>query len=283
MVEATNILTILAVVLLMGIEAQLLGKFLKIPSIVFLLIFGIILGPEGLKIIDMTGFENELEAIVALSVAIIIFDGGLQINIKHIRTLQRSVLNIITIGVLITFIGASITSYYLLDIEPGMAMLFGALVSATGPTVITPLVKQIHVNQKISKMLEIEGVLNDPISVILAALIFEWILLDISGISALGYMAVKIGMGSILGVFGGIVLAYVLQNISIVSAQYARLFTLTMVLLTFTFAEIFGGGSGILAVAILALIIGSTEIAHKESIKEFKGDLVIILISVIFI
>jgi NhaP-type Na+/H+ or K+/H+ antiporter len=283
MVEATNILTILAVVLLMGIEAQLLGKFLKIPSIVFLLIFGIILGPEGLKIIDMTGFENELEAIVALSVAIIIFDGGLQINIKHIRTLQRSVLNIITIGVLITFIGASITSYYLLDIEPGMAMLFGALVSATGPTVITPLVKQIHVNQKISKMLEIEGVLNDPISVILAALIFEWILLDISGISALGYMAVKIGMGSILGVFGGIVLAYVLQNISIVSAQYARLFTLTMVLLTFTFAEIFGGGSGILAVAILALIIGSTEIAHKESIKEFKGDLVIMLISVIFI
>lgn len=129
----------------------------------------------------------------------------------------------------------------------------------------------------------IEGVLNDPISVILAALIFEWILLDISGISALGYMAVKIGMGSILGVFGGLVLAYILQNISIVSAQYARLFTLTMVLLTFTFAERFGGGSGILAVAILALIIGSTEIAHKESIKEFKGDLVIILISVIFI
>ncbi len=283
MAEATYILGILAVVLLMGIGAQLFGKLLKMPSIVFLLLFGIILGPEGLKIVDMTGFENELEAIVALAVAIIIFDGGLQINVKHIRTLQRNILNIITIGVLITFTGASITAYCLLDIEPGMAMLFGALVCATGPTVITPLVKQIHVNQKISKILETEGVLNDPISVILAALIFEWILLDKSGISALGYMAITIGMGSILGLFGGIVLAYILQNFSMITAQYARLFTLTMVLLTFTFAEIFGEGSGILAVAILGLIIGSTEIAHKESIKEFKGDLVIILLSIIFI
>jgi NhaP-type Na+/H+ or K+/H+ antiporter len=283
MAEATYILGILAVVLLMGIGAQLFARFLKMPSIVFLLLFGIILGPEGLKIIDMNGFENELEAIVALSVAIIIFDGGLQINVKHIRTLQRSILNIITIGVLITFTGASITAYYLLDIGPGMAMLFGALVCATGPTVITPLVKQIHVNRKISKILETEGVLNDPISVILAALIFEWILLDKSGISALGYMAIRIGMGLILGMVGGMVLAYVLKNFSMITAQYARLLTLTMVLLTFTFAEIFGEGSGILAVAILGLIIGSTEIAHKESIKEFKGDLVIILLSIIFI
>jgi len=120
MAEATYILGILAVVLLMGIGAQLLGKLLKMPSIVFLLLFGIILGPEGLEIVDMTGFENELEAIVALSVAIIIFDGGLQINVRHIRTLQRNILNIITIGVLITFTGASITAYYLLEIEPGM-------------------------------------------------------------------------------------------------------------------------------------------------------------------
>ncbi len=283
MAEATYFLGILAVVLLMGISSQLLGKLFKMPSIVFLLLFGIILGPEGLKIVDMTGFENELEAIVALSVAIIIFDGGLQINIGHIKTIQRDILNIITIGVLITFSGASITAYYLLHMQPGMAMLFGAMISATGPTVITPLVKQIHLNQKISKILETEGVLNDPISVILAALIFEWILLDVSGINALVYMAITIGMGTIFGVFGGIALAYILQNFSMVTSQYARLFTLTMVLLTFTFAEIFGEGSGILSVAILGMIIGSTEIAHKESIKEFKGDLVVILLSIIFI
>ena len=278
-----SILAILAVVLLIGIGSQILGKLIKIPSIVFLLLFGILLGSEFLNIIDPSNLEQELEAIVALSVAIIVFDGGLQINVRHIRTLQKSILYLITIGVLITFTGASLAAYYLLNVEPGIALLYGALVSATGPTVITPLVKQIHVKQKISKVLEAEGVLNDPISVILAALIFEWILLDIPGTNALGQMATTVGMGLIIGLLGGIILTYVLQNISMVTAQYARIFTLTMVILTFTGAELFGNGSGILAVAIFALIIGTTEVAHIESIKEFKGDLVVILLSIIFI
>ncbi|HUV81706.1 MAG TPA: cation:proton antiporter [archaeon] len=278
-----SVLAILAAVLLIGIGSQILGKLFKIPSIVFLLLFGILLGPEFLNIIDSSNFEQELEAIVALSVAIIVFDGGLQINVRHIRTLQKSILYLVTIGVLITFIGASLAAYYLLNVDPGIALLYGALVSATGPTVITPLVKQIHVKQKISKVLEAEGVLNDPISVILAALIFEWILLDIPGTNALGQMATTVGMGLIIGLLGGIILTYVLQNISMVTAQYARIFTLTMVILTFTGAELFGNGSGILAVAIFALIIGTTEVAHIESIKEFKGDLVVILLSIIFI
>jgi NhaP-type Na+/H+ or K+/H+ antiporter len=278
-----SILAILAAVLLIGIGSQILGKLIKIPSIVFLLLFGILLGPEFLNIIDSSNFEQELEAIVALSVAIIVFDGGLQINVRHIRKLQKSILYLITIGVLITFTGASLAAYYLLNVDPGIALLYGALVSATGPTVITPLVKQIHVKQKISKILEAEGVLNDPISVILAVLVFEWILLDIPGTNALGQMATRVGMGLIIGLIGGIILAYVLQNIAMVTAQYARIFTLTMVILTFTGAELFGNGSGILAVAVFAFIIGTTEVTHIESIKEFKGDLVVILLSIIFI
>ena len=78
-----SVLAILAAVLLIGIGSQILGKLFKIPSIVFLLLFGILLGPEFLNIIDSSNFEQELEAIVALSVAIIVFDGGLQINVRQ--------------------------------------------------------------------------------------------------------------------------------------------------------------------------------------------------------
>ncbi|MCL7415428.1 MAG: cation:proton antiporter [ANME-2 cluster archaeon] len=283
MTESSFILATLAVVLLIGISAQVLSRIFKIPSIVFLLFFGIILGPEFLNVIDTSNFQKELEAIVALSIAIIVFDGGMQINIRQIKKLQKSIVHLITIGVLITFIGSSLVAYFLLDIDPGMAMLYGALVSATGPTVITPLVKQIHVTRKISKILEAEGVLNDPISVILAALVFEWILLDLPGIDAFGSLATSLSMGLILGIVGGVILAYILQNITMITAQYARLLTLTAVLLTFAGAEGFGDGSGILAVAVFGIIIGSSDIAHKESIKEFKGDIVIILLSIIFI
>jgi len=281
--DSVYLLALLALIFLMGISAHILGRFFRMPSIVFLLFFGIILGPEVLNIINTSGFEQELEAIVAISVAIIVFDGGLNINLNHIRTLHKSILKIISIGVLTTFIGATFVSYYLINIPIEMSLLYGALVSATGPTVITPMVKQVHVNRKISKILEAEGVLNDPISVILSALVFEWILLAAPDMSVVHYMIIRVGAGIIIGLVGGIMLAYILQNIPLITAQYARLITLTTVLLSFAIAESFGNGSGILAVAILAFIIGSTDIAHKESIKEFKGDLVIILLSFIFI
>lgn len=283
MTESAFLLANLAVVLMIGIGAHVLSRIFRMPSIVFLLLFGIILGPEILNVVDTSNFQNELEAIVALSIAIIVFDGGMQINIRQMKTLHKSIVHLITYGVLITFAGTSIAAYFLLDINPGMALLYGALVSATGPTVITPLVKQIHVTRKVSKTLEAEGVLNDPISVILAALVFELLLLGLPSLDALGSLIMKLSMGLILGIVGGVILAYILQNITMITAQYARLFTLTAVLLTFSGAEIYGDGSGILAVAVFGIIIGSTDMAHKESIKEFKGDLVIILLSIIFI
>ena len=281
--DSVYLLALLALIFLMGISAHILGRFFRMPSIVFLLFFGIILGPEVLNIINTSGFEQQLEAIVAISVAIIVFDGGLNINLNHIRTLHKSILKIISIGVLTTFIGATFVSYYLINIPLEMSLLYGALVSATGPTVITPIVKQVHVNRKISKILEAEGVLNDPISVILSALVFEWILVSAPDMGVVQCMIIRVGAGIIIGLVGGVMLAYILQNIPLITAQYARLITLTTVLLSFAIAESFGNGSGILAVAILAFIIGSTDIAHKESIKEFKGDLVIILLSFIFI
>lgn len=283
MTESAFLLANLAVVLMIGIGAHVLSRIFRMPSIVFLLLFGIILGPEILNVVDTSNFQNELEAIVALSIAIIVFDGGMQINIRQMKTLHKSIVHLITYGVLITFAGTSIAAYFLLDINPGMALLYGALVSATGPTVITPLVKQIHVTRKVSKTLEAEGVLNDPISVILAALVFELLLLGLPSLDALGSLIMKLSMGLILGIVGGVILAYILQNITMITAQYARLFTLTAVLLTFSGAEIYGDGSGILAVAVFGIIIGSTDMAHKDSIKEFKGDLVIILLSIIFI
>lgn len=283
MTESAFLLANLAVVLMVGIGAHVLSRIFRMPSIVFLLLFGIVLGPEILNVVDTSNFQNELEAIVALSIAIIVFDGGMQINIRQMKTLHKSIVHLITYGVLITFAGTSIAAYFLLDINPGMALLYGALVSATGPTVITPLVKQIHVTRKVSKTLEAEGVLNDPISVILAALVFELLLLGLPSLDALGSLIMKLSMGLILGIVGGVILAYILQNITMITAQYARLFTLTAVLLTFSGAEIYGDGSGILAVAVFGIIIGSTDMAHKESIKEFKGDLVIILLSIIFI
>lgn len=218
--STTYLLTALVVVLIIGIFSHMLGKILKIPSIVFLLTAGVILGHEVTGIIQVKSFGNGIELLVSFSVAIIVFDGGLDIDIRQIRKIQKNILNLVTTGVLITALLSAAAAYYILDIPFNISLLFGALVSATGPSVITPIIRQIRVNNRVASILQAESVLNDGFSVILAALVG---------------------------------------------------------------AENIGNQSGILAMAIFGIFIGSSDIPHKKVIKDFKEDIYIVLLSIIFI
>ncbi|WP_394357567.1 cation:proton antiporter domain-containing protein [Methanohalophilus levihalophilus] len=263
--------------------AYTLSKSFHIPIIVFLLLEGIIAGPEILNMLDPNVFGDGLTVIVSLSVAIIVFDGGLHIDLRHIRTVQQSVLRLISVGVLITFILTTFVTHVLLGVPLALAALFGALISATGPTVITPMVKQVRPNHKVSKVLELEGVLNDAGSVILAALIFEWIVSQLSGFEVVSFIIFRIFIGVLFGVSSGFLLSRFLSMESLISDQTTRIVTITMVLATFVIAEIFGNESGIMAVAIFGIYVGSSNVPNKPVIKEFKADIVIILLSFIFL
>ena len=270
-------------VLSMSLIAQFLSRKFKVPIILFLLFEGIIAGPEVLGIINPMLFGDGLTAIVSFSVAIIVFDGGLHIDLKSIRTIQKTALKLTTIGVLITFIGATAVTYLLLDLPIELAALFGGLVAATGPTVITPLVRNIHVSHKISKILEIEGVLNDAASVIIAAFMFEWIVSQLSGFEAVAFILQRLLIGLVIGSLSGELLKRALSSGSVVTDQTARLVTLTLVLAAYVTSELLGNESGILAVAVFGIMIGTSKIPHKEALKEFKSDLVLVMLSLIFI
>ena len=283
MSESVYLLTAFVGVMIIGILAHMLGRTLRIPGIVFLLAAGIILGPEVTGLVDPEKFGNGIELIVGLSVAIIVFEGGLDINVRHIRKIQHGILNLITFGVIITAVLSSVAVYYLLDLPFNIALLFGALISATGPTVITPIMRNITVNTKVSSTLQAEAVLNDGMSVILAALIFEWIVTSFTGFKALEFLLIRLFDGVFFGVLSGIILVLILRKMPLLTEQYARLFTISVVLAGFVSAENIGNHSGVLAMAIFGIFIGSTEIPHKKAIKEFKEDISIILLSIIFI
>ncbi len=269
-------------VLVMTIIALSLSKWLKVPLLIFLLFEGIIAGPEILGILDPAILGEGLAAIVSLCVSVIVFDGGLNIDFRHVRTIQKSILRMVTIGVLITFVLATFVSMAIIGLPFETAVLFGALVTATGPTVITPLVRHVRVNHKVSKVLELEGVLNDAASVILAALVFEWIISQLSGIELVGFFAYRLFLGITLGAISGIVLKKLLSQ-AVLSNQTVRLLTFAMVIATFVIAESFGNESGILAVALFGIIVGSSDVPQKAALKEFKADLVLMMLSVIFI
>ncbi len=277
------LLTSLVAVMIIGIFAHMLGRVVKIPSIVFLLIAGIILGPEVTGLIEPSRFGSGIELLVGFAVAIIVFEGGLDIDIRRLRKMQHSILNLVTIGVAITAVLTAVTAAILLAIPFNIALLFGAFVSATGPTVITPIIRQIRVNTKVASTLQAEAVLNDGVSVILAALVFEWIIASLTGIKVVNFLLIRILNGVFFGILSGIILIILLRKTPLLTKQYARLFTIAILLAAFVSAENIGTQSGVLAMALFGILIGSSDIPHKETIKHFKEDLSIILLSVIFI
>lgn len=281
--STTYLLTSFVGIIIIGILANMLGTILKIPSIVFLLSAGIILGPEMTGIIDPGRFGSGIEIMVGFSVAIIVFDGGLDFDLRQVRKIQHSILNLVTIGVLITAVLSAASAYFFLNIPFNIALLFGALISATGPTVITPLIRQIKVNTKVASTLQAEAVLNDGVSVILAALVFEWIVASLAGIEALEFLLIRLLTGTFFGILSGVILILVLRKIPLITEQYARLFSISILLAAFVGAENIGNQSGIMAMAIFGIFIGSSDIPHKKVIKEFKEDISIILLSIIFI
>ncbi|HDS45763.1 MAG TPA: sodium:proton antiporter [Methanomicrobia archaeon] len=281
--STTYILTALVVVMIIGIFAHMLGRLMKIPSIVFLLAAGILLGPEVTGLVEPSRFGAGIELLVGFAVAIIVFNGGLEIDLRQIRKMQRSILSLLTVGVAITALLTALAAYLLLEIPFSVALLFGAFIAATGPTVITPILRQIKVNTRVAHTLRAEAVLNDGVSVVLAAVVFEWIVASVTGISVLQLLAIRIVDGILVGLVSGILLILILRNVPLLTEQYARLFTISILLAAFVGAESMGAQSGVLAIAIFGIFVGSADVPHKESIKSFKEDLSIILLSIIFI
>ncbi|MDD4332417.1 MAG: cation:proton antiporter, partial [Methanosarcinaceae archaeon] len=279
MVDTIFLLGLVVAVLVMSLLAQALSRYFQVPVIIFLLIEGIIAGPEVLNLLDPSIYVGGLSVIVAISVAIIVFDGGLHIDLKEVRMIQETVMKLTTIGVLITFLGVTVLTNKLIDIPLELAALFGALVTATGPTVITPIVRQIQVSHKVSKILELEGILNDAASVILAAMVFEWIASELTGIEALLFILYRLGIGLVAGAVCGYALRHYFTRGKVIRKQTARLVTLTSVLACYVVSEMLGNESGILAVAVFGIILGTSKFPHKEAVKEFKGDIVSVLLS----
>ncbi len=275
---------VFAMILAVGIVAQMVSKLTHLPSIVFLLATGILLGPECAGLINPWLYGDGLRLIITVAVVIIVFDGGINIDLRHIRTVSTSVLTLVSIGVLITMIGSAVASHELVGLDWEFAFLFGALVAATGPTVIVPLMREIKVNNKIRSILEIEGVFNDATSIILAAIIFEWIA---TPYPHLGYGIVMfllhITIGGTAGMLGGLMCVFILSQIQVITRQMVPLTTVTFVLLTYAFAEMISSETGIFAVAVAAIYMGMSDIPYKKEIQEFKSSLSIILLSFIFV
>jgi NhaP-type Na+/H+ or K+/H+ antiporter len=280
-----NIMVSLAVIGMLGIACQWLAWVVRLPSIMFLLVCGLIIGPiTGLLNPDAL-FGELLFPLVSLSVAVILFEGSLTLKIEEIRELRRVVRNLITVGALITWAITAIATHLLLGFEIQLAFLFGAVVVVTGPTVIIPMLRTIRPNANISNVLRWEGIVIDPLGALLAVLVFNFILSSQKE-NALGSILWIFGniilIGGVIGAVAALALGFVLKRHLI--AEYLRnVLALTLVFGVYALAEIVEHESGLLAVTIMGMTLANMKDVDIDDILDFKESLSVLLISGLFI
>lgn len=277
------ILATLVLVVLVGTAAQILADRLRVAATGPLLFAGLFFGEAGIGLVQPDMLGDILRVVVKASVAIVVFEGGLLLDIREIRQASRAVLGLVTVGLLITTLLAGILVHFLFGWTWELSFLFGAIVSVTGPTVITPILQRVRVNRRVKLTLESESIIADPLGVILAALVFTAIISP-RGLNA----AIPVGLLTLCaGIVVGLSVAFLVWLLSdrfrLLPSKFTRVGILGAALASYTIAELVAHEAGVMAAAAAGIAVGSLNIPHKEEVEDFKGDLASLAISAVFI
>lgn len=278
-----HITGMLAGIGVLSLLCQWLGWKLRLPAILPLLLCGLLLGP-GLGLLNPDEiFGDLLFPIISLGVAVILFEGALTLNFKEIKDHGRMVTNLVTIGAFITWACIAPAAHYLLGFDWKLALLFGALVVVTGPTVIVPMLRSIKPKSNLASILRWEGIVIDPLGALLAVLVYEYIAVAADPTShvlnALGLtLLIGFGLGALAGYFIGVALRnnvfpHYLRNTAV----------LTIMLGIFVGSNILMEESGLLTVTVMGIWLANMRGVDIAEILEFKETLTVLLISALFI
>jgi NhaP-type Na+/H+ or K+/H+ antiporter len=283
--DAASPMLTLVLALAAGVLAQSVARHIRIPGIVLLLAVGASLGPDGIAWVQPHSLGEGLFAIVDLAVAVILFEGGLNLDISRLRREQTPIRRLVTVGALVTLVGGTLAVRALLDWSWMTALLFGSLVVVTGPTVIGPLVGELRLRPRVATVLEAEGVLIDPIGAILAVLMLEFALAPDTGALASGAMGLlfRLGFGVAAGLLAGLLLGGLLRVRRLIPEGYENILTLAAVLLLFQGCDEVVSESGILAVTIAGVVVGNMPTHVDRDLREFKDQLSVLLIGLLFV
>ncbi|MEM9685393.1 MAG: sodium:proton antiporter [Bacteroidota bacterium] len=289
----------LAGIILLGILAQWVAWRFKIPAILPLILIGLAVGPvatlfteDGSKLIapiwngkqGLFPGEN-LFHFVSLAIGIILFEGGLTLRRNEISKVGPVILKLISLGAVITFIGAGVAAHYIFGLSWKISLLFGALIIVTGPTVIAPILRNIPLKKDLSAVLKWEGILIDPIGALVAVLVFEFINLgDEGGFTEQAF--IEFGKIVFIGFSFGISVAYALYfaiKRKFIPHYLLNVVSLSVVLLVFVLSDAFAHESGLLAVVVMGMFLGNSDLPSLKELLYFKESLSVLLISILFI
>ncbi len=288
MEHSDQLMRMLAAIVILGVGGQWLAWRLRIPAILLLLTFGCLAGSVSGFINPDQIFGDLLQPLVSLSVGLILFEGGLNLRLRELKGTWKSLLGLLTAGALITWLGAAFLAHWLIGMPASVALVLGAVLTVTGPTVIGPLLREIRPTGKVGVIAKWESIAIDPIGATLAVLVFE----AIESIRAAEFSSAT--LNAILGFSGtaGIGLTVGLAASRMLIESFRRFWipdylqnpmTLFYVIATFAISERLHPEAGLVAVTFMGMFLANQKHIDVHRIIEFKESLTVLLIAALFI
>jgi NhaP-type Na+/H+ or K+/H+ antiporter len=273
----------LAGILALGVAVQWLSWRLRLPSIVLLLLTGFALG----QFTDQQpGPHQQLFfAVVSLSVGIILFEGGMNLDFREIAGVRGVVFRLVSIGLIATWLMTTVFAYYVAQFSIEMSFLLGALLSLSGPTVIIPLLNHVQPEKRLGSLIKWEGIVNDPIGAVLAALVFEIILHRNTG-SIASESFYKVGLTLLTAIIlSSLTAALLLQMLRRfwIPDSLQNPVVLASVVFVFALSNQLNSESGLVTITLLGVILANQRTVPIRHIIEFKENLRVLLLSTLFI
>lgn len=277
--------TAIVLVLVVGVAAQWLAWRLRLPAIVFLLVVGLVAGPVSGLLDPRATFGELFDPVVALFVAVILFEGGLSLRRHEIGKSAAGVRRLVYLGAPLNLILGSLAARWVGGLDWPVSIVFGAITVVTGPTVILPLLRQAGLNRRTASYLKWEGIINDPIGALAAVLAFQYFVLAASGA---GYSTVTSGFGTalvvglVIGGLTGWLVGHAFRE-GLVPEYLKAPTMLAMVLLVYIASNAIQHESGLLSVTLMGVVVGNMRLPSIEEMRRFKEYITILLVSAVFI
>lgn len=271
----------LVAILLLGFLAQWLAWRVRLPAILFLLLTGLLMGPATGVLQPDQLLGDLLFPVVSMAVAIILFEGSLNLRFSELGEIGHAVRGMITYGAVAAWIGLAAAAHWIAGLGWELSLLFGALACVTGPTVVAPMLRTVRPNRKVANLLRWEGILIDPLGALFAVLVYEAIISHTQGHSIWVFFSTVTG-GAATGIAAAFALGFLLRRHYI--PEYLHSYgTLALVLTAFATSNALADESGLLAVTCMGMALGNMRGVHIGTILDFKEDLSTLLVSVLFI
>lgn len=280
-----RILTGLVLLAGLGAAAQLLATHLKLPSILVLLLVGLVCGPLTGTFDPAALLGDVTFPLVSLGAAIILFEGGLTARIQDISDVKRPVVRMVTVGLVVTWVATSALSYFLLDLGLSLSCLLGAILVVTGPTVIGPILRHARPHDDVARTLKYEGILNDPLGALLAVIVFQ--VIEVERVeTAVSLIALSVLKAALLATAIGALFAW-LFVLSVkrrwIPRDHSNAVLFPLVLGAYALSNQVQHESGLLSVTVMGIALASQDRVDIEPNIEFAEHLRMMLIPVLFI